>query len=396
MVDFNRYIDRRGTYAVKYDAAESYLGYSGADDLLPMWVADMDLPIPEAVQEAVIKRAEHPVYGYTIKPDQYYSSIVIWMKEHHDWQIEPEWITLMPGVVPGLSLGVDLFSKIGDKIIVQPPVYYPFFDLIKRNNREISYNQLILNDGQYEIDFALLEAQAKEASMLLLCNPHNPGGRVWRRDELAKIAEIGIKHNLIILSDDIHHDLVYTPNEYTPLASLSEAISERTITFVAPSKTFNIAGLATAAVIISDDDQRDLFRAGLNRIHVGMGNLLGVEASIAAYTYGAGWLHQLLPHLKENRNRMVHFLTEQCPDVSMMNPQGTFLAWLDFRKLHLDQADLKKLLLEVGKIGLNDGTTFGPGGEGFMRLNFAVPRNTLDEGLRRIKKAVDSVTVFGV
>jgi cysteine-S-conjugate beta-lyase len=381
--NFDTLIDRTHTSSVKYDLRQIVFG---KHDVIPMWVADMDFETPDFIREAVIRRAAHPVYGYTFRGSDYYQPVIGWMKSHHDWTIQRDEIIFCPGVVPALSFAVLAFTKPGDKIIVQPPVYPPIFQAVLDHDRTLSNNQLIPDENTYLIDFNLLEEQAKDAKMLILCNPHNPVGRCWNRDELERISEICLKHHVLVFSDEIHADLIMPGFRHQVFANLSPETAEITITAHAPSKTFNLAGLATSSVIISNPRLRASFSQPIEKMHLGMGNLFGSVASTAAYLHGEPWRLQLLDYLNENIDFTESFILKNIPALHMYRPEGTYLIWLDFRNFKLDDKTLRNKLVHEAGLGFNPGTEFGPGGEGFMRLNIACPRSALTIALGRLER----------
>ena len=387
--NFDEIIDRKNTSCVKWDFAEQYFE---AKDLLPMWVADMDFKTPDFIVEAVKKRAEHEIYGYTVRPESYYKSMINWIEKKHQWKIEKDWIIFSPGIVPAVNMAVMTYTQPGDKIIVQPPVYFPFFSAVKDNGRQLVYNQLKLENGRYNMDFDDLEKKIdNRTKMIIISNPHNPGGSVWTKDELTQLGEICVKNNIILISDEIHSDLVIPPFKHTVAANISEEIANVTISMMAPSKTFNLAGMASSSVIISNPKLRNDFQVFLDRVHVGMGNLFGMVASEAAYTYGEGWLDQMLEYVKGNLDYMDKYIRENIPQIKMIIPEATYLVWLDFREMGLSDKELKTFILQKAKLGLNDGPVFGPGGEGFQRMNVACPRRLVEEGLQRLKIAIDNL-----
>jgi cystathionine beta-lyase len=380
--NFDETIDRKNTASVKWDFTEKFIGTS---DVLPMWVADMDFRTPDFIVNAVRKRAGHEVFGYTLRPDSYYSSIVNWVKKKHNWQIEKDWIVFSPGVVPAVNMAVMAYTKPGEKIIVQPPVYFPFFSAVTKNGRKLVYNPLKLMNGRYYMDFDNLERKIdNETRMIILCNPHNPGGSAWTADELVRLGEICIKNNLLLVSDDIHSDLVFDPFRHNVAANLSDELAKITITMMAPSKTFNLAGMSTASVIISNTSLRKRFQAMIEKLHIGMGNIFGMVASEAAYTHGEDWLMQMMNYVKGNLTFMEDFLTRNLPSIEMIRPEATYLVWLDFRKLNLTPEQINKVLKEKAKIGLSDGAMFGPGGEGFQRMNVACPRLYVEKAMDQL------------
>jgi cysteine-S-conjugate beta-lyase len=379
--DFDTPLPRENTNSVKFDLRKEIFG---REDVIPMWVADMDFAVPPFVSEAVIRRAGHPIYGYSIIPDSYNEAVMEWLKKRHSWEIRKEWIRFSPGVVTGLNILVQAMTDPGDKIIIQPPVYFPFFSCVENNGRKLVYNQLVENNGAYSIDFDDLEHKMKDgARMLILCNPHNPVSRCWTRDELEWIGAKGIEHGVLIVSDEIHCDLVFEPYHHIPLASLSEEIARNTITCIAPSKTFNLAGLFTSSVIIPDDSLRRKFKVAEEKVHLSA-NIFGITAAEAAYRQGEAWLGELMHYLKTNVELVKDFLADNMPEISVSPAEATYMLWLDFRKLGIDAPELKKLLIEKAGLGFVEGPTFGPGGEGFQRMNIACPRIKLELALERI------------
>jgi cystathionine beta-lyase len=358
-----------------------------------MWIADMDFETPDFIRDAVIHRAEHSIYGYTFRDIIYYQPIIDWMRSHHDWSIQRDEIIFCPGVVPALSFAVLAFTNPGDKIIIQPPVYPPFFNTVRDHTRELVYNHLIQKENTYTIDFGLLEEQAKEAKMLILCNPHNPVGRCWNRSELEKIAQICLKNNVLVLSDEIHADLVLPGYRHQVFANLSAETDKITITAHAPSKTFNLAGLSTSSVIISNPELRSAFLQLIEKMHLGMGNLFGSVASVAAYANGESWRLQLIDYLNDNIAFTERFIKENIPALNMFRPEATYMIWLDFRKFKFDDETLKNKLIHEAGLGFNPGTDFGPGGEGFMRMNIACRRSTLKDALGRLRIMLSEIPI---
>lgn len=380
--DFDHPVPRENTGSVKYDFRQ---GYFNRADVLPMWVADMDFETPDFIVEAVKKRAEHPVYGYTIRDDEYHQSIIDWVKTRHRWDIEKEWISFSPGVVPAVNFAILAYSNPGEGVMVQPPVYFPFFEAIQTNQRQLIENRLCLNNGRYEIDFQDLEKKAKNAKILLLSNPHNPTGRCFTRDELQKIGEICLRNHLTIVSDEIHNDLILPGNRHIPMAGISPEIADITITCIAPSKTFNMAGLSTSSVIISNKQLREAFQFILKRFHMIGGNLFGYAASTAGYRHGAPWVDQLMQYVQHNFDYLDDFLRSELPHIKLIRAEGTYLAWIDFRETGLNDQQIKdKLIFDAG-LGLSHGPIFGAGGEGFQRMNLAAPLSTVKEACMRLK-----------
>ena len=384
--DFDELIQREGTDCVKYDLRKMYFG---TEDVVPMWVADMDFRTPDFIIEAIRERLNHEVLGYSIRTKKFTSSIVGWMQSRHNWKINPSWISFSPGVVPALNMLVLAFTQPGDKIIVQPPVYFPFFAAIENNGRTKVENPLKLENGRLCMDLDDLKSKAEGAKMILISHPHNPGGSVWNKDELKQLAEICLEHNILMVSDEIHSDLIFPPFTHIPLASLSDEVARQTITCNAPSKTFNIAGLATSYLIIPDEEKLKRFNRMLNdELHLNMGNLPGAIALQAAYNHGADWLEQLLGYLHQNILLVKDFCDDHLPQITPIMPESTYMIWLDCRKMGLEGDALKDFFIRNAKVGFNDGRVFGKGGEGFMRMNVACPKSIVEEALRRIKEAL--------
>lgn len=383
LYNFDKIIPRENTESVKYDIRKEVFGRS---DVLPMWVADMDFETPEFIREAVIKRARHPIYGYSILSDEYFQAIINWVKNRHQWAIRKEWVSFSPGIVPAINFAVLSYTQSGDGVIVQPPVYFPFFEAIKNNNRKQLNNLLINENGHYRIDFNDLEEKAKSAKLLLLSHPHNPVGRSWTPEELKTLGEICLRNNVIIVSDEIHNDLILPGFKHHPLAALSEEIADITVTCLAPSKTFNMAGLATSSVIIPNPDLRKRFQKTLEQLHIFRGNFFGYTASSAGYRHGARWVDQLMAYIRGNFDLLSDFLEKELPAIHLTPPEATYLAWLDFRETGLSDKEIKdKLIFEAG-LGLSPGSVFGEGGEGFQRMNLAAPRAIVQEACKRLKQ----------
>lgn len=384
--DFDTVVDRIGTGSRKWDARQEVFG---REDLLPMWIADMDFCSPPAVVEAVKHRAAHCLYGYPARLESYYSAFTGWTDRRYGWQVDPSWLLTTPGVVPAINAAILAFTEPGDGVLIQPPVYPPFFSCPRLNGRIVMENPLQENsDGTWRIDFDDLKRKLElRPKLLVLCNPHNPVGRVWSRGELQKIAELCLENEVLMFSDEIHGDLLLGNRRHTPLASLGPEVAARTITCTAPSKTFNIAGLYTSMVIVSSPSLRARLAHMLDALDICGGNVFGIVAFEAAYNYGEEWLKELLPYLEDNAMFMRAFLTKKIPRLRMAMPESTFLAWLDCRALGLPQPELKEFFVTKARVGLNDGRTFGDQGEGFMRLNFGCSRKTLTEGLERIEQA---------
>lgn len=384
--NFSNIINREGSASVKYELRNQMFSNP---HVLPMWVADMDLAVPPFIMNALEKRLQHPILGYTIRNEQFLSSIAWWQKQCFKWSVETSWISYCPGIVAGLNHAVQAFTREGDKILIQTPVYHPFFSAVKLNKRELISNPLVLINGKYEIDFELFNKQiGNGVKMFILCNPHNPVGRVWTATELQTMASICLKNNVLIVSDEIHADLIYSPNKHIPIATLSNEVEDKTITFNAPSKSFNIAGLATAYAIIKNTQNLKRYNLQLERNGTSHGSLMGYTALQAAYTpEGELWLSELINYLMQNIETVDKFLKKQLPKLKLVRPEGTYLLWLDFREYGLSQSELNLKLINQAGLGFNDGAIFGSEGNGFQRMNIGCPQNVVVEALNRLEKA---------
>lgn len=386
MTNFDEKANRLQTASVKWEMTEKLFG---AKDLLPMFVADMDFRSPQAITEAMSHRAEHGIFGYTFIPDTTNEAIQHWLHKRHHWQITSESILYSNSVVETISTAIQTFTKPGDRVLLQSPVYTPFFDMIEKNERIVANSPLQLTDGRYQIDFDHFEQELKNGCQLfLLCNPHNPGGRVWGKEELQKLGELCTQYNCLIVADEIHSDLVYKNHKHFPIASLSEEFAAQTITCISPSKTFNLAGLQASAVVIENEQLREQFINTQRRHGFFSLNTFGITAMEAAYQHGEAWLEELIDYLEENKQYAMRYIAENLPQITCMDPDGTYLLWIDCRKLGLSDDEIKQHLIEKGKLALEPGPKYGLGGEGFVRLNFACPREMLKEGLGRLKKAL--------
>lgn len=383
--NFDQYIDRQNTASIKWGMTKNLFG---ADDILPMWVADMDFEAPTEVIEALKKRIDHGVFGYSYVPPSAGEALQAWLKNRHNWEIGPSWVLYSPGIVPAIGIAIQALTEPGDKILLQSPVYTPFFNMIKNNKRVVVNSPLEMKVNKFQINMEDFEEKLKEGvKLFLLCNPHNPGGRVWTEDELREMTELCLKYDTTIISDEIHSDLIFKPHRHIPLASLDKRYEEQVITFVAPSKTFNLAGLQASAAIIKNDKMRSAFQQ--TQIQLGLSSIgpFGATGLEAAYRYGEEWLEELLPYLYENIMICKQYIEEEIPKISVMVPEGTYLIWLDCRGLELTDKEIWDALLKKGKLGLEPGPKYGPGGEGFLRMNIACSREILLEGLNRLKKA---------
>ncbi|MFA9389385.1 MAG: MalY/PatB family protein [Prolixibacteraceae bacterium] len=386
--DFDAIIDRTNTNCEKYDSRERIFGNA---DVIPLWVADTDFRTPDFIVKAIKERAAHEVYGYPLKPDSYYQSIQGWMKRRHQWPVEKDWIVFSPNVVIGLASIVLSMTKPGDKIVVQPPVYFPFFHVIEGNDREMVENPLEEKDGRYHFDFADLKAKIdSKTKMLLLCNPHNPGGMVWKKEELEELGQICIDNNIIVVSDEIHADLIFSGHKHIPFASISDEFAQNSITTMSASKTFNIAGLSSAFLIISDKKLRLAYQKFMQATHITSGNLFGLVATEAAFNFGDEWLAQLLIYLEDNFKLLDSFITEHLPKLKVMKPEGTYLIWIDLSGLSISAKLAFEMMVEAG-VGLSPGYMFGVGGDHFVRLNMGCPKSVLIKGLEIMKQALKDV-----
>ncbi|MDL2281195.1 pyridoxal phosphate-dependent aminotransferase [Selenomonadales bacterium OttesenSCG-928-I06] len=386
MFNFNKQINRRNTNCLKWDYLKETFG---TKDILPMWVADMDFPAPPKVIEALTKEAAHGVYGYSVNDINALKSFLDWLNAKYSWQVKPADIIHTPGVVTGLNLAIQCFTKKNDGVIIQTPVYNHFFDCITNNNRNLILNPLKYEEDTYKIDFIDLEEKiiSSHAKMLIFCSPHNPVGRVWKKHELIQLLTLCQKHDVIIVSDEIHSDLVFQNHQHIPLNILDRNNNNKIITFMAPSKTFNLAGLKSAVAIITHEKLKTKFKQTVTALSLQYMNSFSSIAFENAYKYGDEWLQKLLIYLDENAEYISTYLEKNLKKIKYQKPEGTYLAWLDFREYNLSSEELNKILLEKAKLGLSKGTYYGKEGEGFMRLNFACSRDTLKDGLDRIKIA---------
>lgn len=385
--NFDEVIDRSSTDSVKLEKMKAIFG---RDDLIPLWVADMDFRSPPAITNALIKRVEHGIFGYTLPSDAYTASIVSWLSRRHDWRVAEEDINFIPGVVKGFAFAIDEFTSKGDKIIIQPPVYHPFRLVTQALEREVVNNPLILDDGRYMMDFDGLRKIVSEKSckMLILCNPHNPGGRVWTPDELYELSELCYSNNILVVSDEIHSDMALPGYRHTPFATVSNMAADNSITLMAPSKTFNIAGIVSSFAVITNKTIRQRYLAYLQPRELHQGTLFAYTATRVAYDECEDWLDQMIRYVQGNVNFVISYLNEFIPQIKVIKPEASFLVWLDCRSLQLPQHELVKLFVDKAHLALNDGSIFGPGGEGFMRLNAGTSRKVLERALNNLKNAL--------
>jgi cystathionine beta-lyase len=379
--NFNEIAPRKGTYCVKHDMTPEVFG---TDDLLPMWVADMDFKTPDFIMEAIRKRCEHEVLGYTFAPDGYKMAVLNWFQKRYGIATKWNRMRFVPGIVQGIAFVLQAFTRPGDKVLITTPVYPPFINVPHRTGRVFVSSPLKTENGRFTFDFEDLERKAEGCKVMIMSNPHNPGGTVWTKDELSQVADICLRKGVLVISDEIHADLTYPQFHHTSFATVSEAAERNSITFFAPSKTFNIAGLHSSVSYVPDERIRKEFYGFLDHNELSLGNIFGYYAAEAAFAHGEEWLRQLLEYLQGTIDTAEKFLQENCPEVTFMRPQASFLLWMDFRKWNLPQKDLERKLIYDAKIGLNNGTDFGPEGAGFMRMNIGTNRATVLEGMRRI------------
>lgn len=386
--NFDQILDRRGTNALKTDVLKERYG---SDDLIPLWVADMDFLSPPAVSEAIIERAKHGLFGYTCPCQGYYNSIINWVKRNHDWNIDQQWITFIPGIVKGIAFVLDCFSTKEEHVIIQPPVYHPFRIIPTLHQRKVIDNPLVLEAGQYKMDLVDLKKRIDSSTkILILCNPHNPGGRVWTKQELVDLAEICYDNGILVISDEIHSDMAFGDNKHIPFASVSDKAAQNSITFMAPSKTFNIAGIVSSYSIIPNDKIRTKFNNYLRSSELEEGHIFAYLAAQAAYEKGEEWLTEAKDYIWGNILFVEKFMKTNIPQIKTMIPEASFLVWLDCRELNLSQKDLVSLFVKDAKLALNDGVMFGKGGEGFMRLNVGSPRSVIEKALNNLKTAINN------
>ena len=390
-LNFDAVIDRRGTKCLKYDFAVQRGRPAG---VLPLWVADMDFKVSSYIEDALVQQAQHAIYGYTESDDAYFAAVQQWMAAHHNWQVQPDWLQKTPGVVFAIAVAVKACTQPGDAVLIQQPVYYPFSEVILDNGRKLVSSDLVLNEeaGRYEIDFADFEAKIVESGvkLFLLCNPHNPVGRVWSREELLKIGEICQRHGVTVFSDEIHADFVWK-GEHQVFAALDPAFAAFTITATAPSKTFNIAGLQVSNIFIADETLRGKFRHAYNASGYSQLNAAGLIAAEAAYRDGETWYEAVKTYLQANIAYTREFLRTRLPQLRMIEPEGTYLIWIDFRRLGLTTDELEGLILHKANLWLDSGAIFGTVGQGFQRINIACPRATLTKALEQLEAAVKSI-----
>lgn len=389
MYDFDRYIERRGSGAIKYDGLKQWYGDS---ELLPMWVADMDFATPDFIIDALKQRLDHPIFGYTIEPERYRPSIVEWLYNRHGWKIESGWISFIPGIVKGIGMAISALLQPGDKIIIQPPVYHPFRMVAEHNGCEVVENPLKQEvDGSYTMDLEHLDSIAAGCKMLILANPHNPVGILWSKETLIRLAEICSKHNIIVISDEIHSDMALWGGKHTPFASVSDKAAQCSIAFGAPSKTFNIAGIVASYAVVPNSELRERFYGWMEGNELNQPNIFATIATIAAFDNGEQWRQEMIEYIEGNIEFVEQFCSQYIPQIKPIRPQASYLVWLDCRGLNLNHEQIVELFAQKAKLALNDGAMFGSEGSCFMRLNVGTTRAVLTTALEQLKSAVEQL-----
>lgn len=393
MYDFDTSVDRRNTGSYKWDWIPEEMGPNN-EDVIPMSVADMEFKVAPEIVTALHSAVDTKVYGYTGPTQKYYNTVINWMKQQHNWEIRKEWISLCPGVVPALHLAIRAFTHPGDKVVIQSPVYFPFSFAATENGCGIVPNELLLKDGHYEMDFDDLDKKLDDprVKVLILCNPHNPVGRVWTKDELIKLGDLCCKHDILVISDEIHSDFVYKPYKHTVFSTISKEFEDNSLIMTAPSKTFNIAGLQCSNIIIANPKLKQQFDAACSSVSISNVNYFAYAACEAAYTSGNAWLSELLSYLEGNKEFVKRFIAENLPQIKVIEPEGTYLIWLDCRSLGMSDDELEKFMGEKARVVFDDGYYFGADGSGFERINIACPKSMLEKGLKNVKKAIDNIS----
>lgn len=387
--NFDKIIDRTNNFSAKWSEMNKNFG---TNNLLPMWVADMDFLTAPCVMEALKDRLEQGIFGYTTRPSSYNESIVNWLDNRFSWKINQEWLMFSPAVITSISLLIQNLTQKNDKIMIQEPVYSPFHSIVESNERNLVISPLVkLDDGSYVMDYEDIEAKIKDVKVFILCNPHNPVGRVWTREELTRLGEICLKHNVLVISDEIHSDIILKNHKHTPFASISKEFSENTITCMAPTKTFNLAGLQSSFLVISNPYYYEVMDKAFSILDIKRNNAFSLVATEAAYNYGEDWLYELIKYIEDNVDFAIDYIKNYMPQLKVKKPEGTYLLWVDFSNLNVDKKDLKNALINKGRIALSDGSSFGIGGDGYYRINLACPRSMVLEGLKRIEFAINSL-----
>lgn len=387
--NFDKIVDRTNNFSAKWSEMNKNFG---TNNLLPMWVADMDFLTAPCVMEALKDRLEQGIFGYTTRPSSYNESIVNWLDNRFSWKINQEWLMFSPAVITSISLLIQNLTQKNDKIMIQEPVYSPFHSIVESNERNLVISPLVkLDDGSYVMDYEDIEAKIKDVKVFILCNPHNPVGRVWTREELTRLGEICLKHNVLIISDEIHSDIILKNHKHTPFASISKEFRENTITCMAPTKTFNLAGLQSSFLVISNPYYYEVMDKAFSILDIKRNNAFSLVATESAYNYGEDWLYELIKYIEDNVDFAIDYIKNHMPQLKVKKPEGTYLLWVDFSNLNVDKKDLKNALINKGRIALSDGSSFGIGGDGYYRINLACPRSMVLEGLKRIEFAIKSL-----
>lgn len=386
--NFDEVVCRKHTDALKLEALAPRWGRT---DLLPMWVADMDFKTPPFIVEVMKKRMECEIFGYTAKPESWYEAIISWQARRHQWTITKEMVSFVPGVVPALAMAVQSFTERGEKVMIQQPVYNPFAQVVRHNHRELVNCPLELKDGQYHINFEVFEEKIKGCKLFLFCHPHNPGGRVWTREELQKVAAICAQNNVIIVADEIHADLTLPPYQHIPFATVSEEAAQNSVVFASPSKAFNMAGLATSYAVIANPTLRRRFESYVEGNELAAGNVFAFNTVVAAYSKGEEWLQQMLNYVQGNVDEVIHYIEKYIPQLKVIVPQASYLVFIDFSALQLSQKEIVALCTDKAHLALNDGAIYGEEGKGYMRINLACPRSVVKQALIQLKEAVRSI-----
>lgn len=387
--NFNKIIDRTNNFSAKWSEMNKNFG---TNDLLPMWVADMDFLTAPCIMEALKDRLEQGIFGYTTRPSSYNESIVNWLDNRFSWKIKKEWLMFSPAVITSISLLIQNLTQKNDKIMIQEPVYSPFHNIVELNERDLVISPLIkLDDGSYIMDYEDIEAKIKDVKIFILCNPHNPVGRVWTREELTRLGQICLKHNVIVISDEIHSDIILKNHKHIPFASISKEFCKNTITCMAPTKTFNLAGLQSSFLVMSNPYYYEVMDRAFSTLDIKRNNAFSLVATEAAYNYGEDWLDELIKYIEDNVDFAIEYIKTNIPKLKVKKPEGTYLLWVDFNSLNVDEKDLKDALINKGKVALNSGSSFGIGGDGYYRINLACPRAMVLEALKRIEFAINSL-----
>ena len=387
--NFNKIIDRTNNFSAKWSEMNKNFG---SNDLLPMWVADMDFLTAPCIMEALKDRLEQGIFGYTTRPSSYNESIVNWLDNRFSWKIKKELLMFSPAVITSISLLIQNLTQKNDKIMIQEPVYSPFHNIVELNERDLVISPLIkLDDGSYIMDYEDIEAKIKDVKIFILCNPHNPVGRVWTREELTRLGQICLKHNVIVISDEIHSDIILKNHKHIPFASISKEFCKNTITCMAPTKTFNLAGLQSSFLVMSNPYYYEVMDRAFSTLDIKRNNAFSLVATEAAYNYGEDWLDELIKYIEDNVDFAIEYIKTHMPKLKVKKPEGTYLLWVDFNSLNVDEKDLKDALINKGKVALNSGSSFGIGGDGYYRINLACPRAMVLEALKRIEFAINSL-----